>query len=210
MHRSIPFVACVAAILLVPPSATSGGGWWSSIRLDRPKVSVGEEATARANVMFGTSEEAEAAERGEARAFYVYLLRGFDRSIVERAMGKPFSRDWWSVGDADAYRAGRVLITVSYLNEATATAPFRLSDTVPPGEYAVMFCDAGCKQPLAGVIPTPKQLTVTSETGEASTWLRACLLFVGVAIGALILVALLRARGARSGSPGVTPRPETR
>lgn len=175
-------------------------------------MSVGQEGTARANVMFGSSEEAEAAERGEGRLFYVYLLRGFDHSIVERAIEEPFSRDWWSVGDADVYRAGRVLITVSYFNLATATAPFRVPDAVPPGEYAVMLCYAGCKQPLADVIPTsPKQLTVTAgSTSEASAWLKAFLLTVGVALAALIVVALRRARGARFGSPDVTPRPATR
>jgi hypothetical protein len=87
MQKSVLAIGCVAATLFVLPSATAGG-WWTSIRLDRTRVSVGQEMKVHANVMFRSIDAAEAAQNGEAQAaFYVYLLRGFDYSIVQRATG---------------------------------------------------------------------------------------------------------------------------
>jgi hypothetical protein len=174
MQRSVLAIACAAAALIMAPSATAGG-WWTSIRLDRTRVAVGQEMKVHANVMFRSVAEAEAAQSSAARkrAFYVYLLRGFDYSIVQRAMRKPSPRNWWSVGNADAFRVGHIVIGRRESNLALATASFRLGD-VPAGSYAVMFCDARCAQPLADVIPTPpRQLTVAApRTAVTSPWIQ--------------------------------------
>lgn len=194
---------CITAALLVPPTATAGG-WWTSIRLDRTTVAVGQEVKAHAGVMFSSVDEVEAAQSGrEQEAFYVYLLRGFDYSIVERAMRKPYPGNWWSVGSADAYRVGRVVIGGSESNLALANDSFRVPDSLPPGKYAVMFCDAGCVHPLADVIPTlPRQLTVTAAaprtTIGTSRWVHAAWLAVGVVLGALLGFLLGRRGGSAS------------
>jgi hypothetical protein len=184
MQRSVLLTGCVAAALLVSPSATAGG-WWTSIRLDRTTVAVGQKVKAQTRVMFSSVDSVEAAER--ERAFYVYLLRGFDYSIVERAMREPSRRNWWSVGSAEAFRVGRVVIGGSELNLALANASFRVPD-ISPGKYSVMFCDAGCMHPLADVIPTlPNQFTVTaSRTTDTSPWVQVKWLVVGVILGALL------------------------
>lgn len=197
MQRSVLATGCVAAVLIVLPSATAGG-WWTSIRLDRTRVAVGQEMKVQANVMFRSVDAAEAAQTGEAQgAFYVYLLRGFDYSVVQRAMRKPSPRNWWSVGHADAFRVGRVVIGGQESNLALANASFRVPE-VPPGRYTVMFCDAGCAHPLADVIPTlPKQLTVTApRTADRSPWVqKAGWLVVGVVLGALLGFVLGRLGG---------------
>lgn len=152
----------MAAVLLIPSSATAGG-WWSSIRLDRARVTVGERMKAEAGAMFSSTEAAEAARdaRGED-ASYAYLLRGFDYSIVARAMHEADPQNWWSVGGAEAYWAGRVTVSGLDFNLARATASFRVPKA-PPGKYAVMFCDAQCVHPLANLIPShPSALTITS------------------------------------------------
>jgi hypothetical protein len=146
MRRSVLAVGCVAVALLVLPSATAGG-WWTSIRLDRTRVAVGQEMKVHANVMFRSIEAAEAAQQGQAQgAFYVYLLRGFEYSVVLGAMRKPSPRNWWSLGSAHAFRVGRVVISGQEPNLAVAKSSFRMPE-VPPGKYAVMFCDTGCAHP---------------------------------------------------------------
>jgi hypothetical protein len=199
MQRSVLLTGCVAAVLLVPPSAAAGG-WWTSIRLDSSRVAVGQNVRAHADVMFSSVDSVEAAQR--ERAFYVYLLRGFDYSVVERAMRVPFPRNWWSVGSADAFRVGRVVIRGSESNLALANASFRVPD-IPAGEYSVMFCDAGCTHPLADVIPTlPNRFTVTaSRTTDASTWVRARWLVVGVILGGLLGFLLGRRSGPAAHEP---------
>lgn len=141
--------------LLLPPVAI-GGGWWTSIRVDRATVSVGQRVNVHANVMFSSVDAGEA-----DREFYVYLLRDFDYSIVERAMHRAAPGSWWSVGDADAIRVGRVAIGGSSANLALANASFRVPK-VPPGTYAIMFCDSGCVRPLADVIPMAEFVVVAS------------------------------------------------
>jgi hypothetical protein len=201
MHRSIPAIGCIAAILFVSPSAKAGG-WWSSIRLDRTKVAIGQTMTVRADVMFRSVEAAEAARSGrDEDAFYAYLLRGFDYSRTAEAMRKPSPRTWWSVGSAEAYRVGRVAIEDGDFNLARANASFRMPKEVPPGKYAVMLCDAGCAHPMADVIPTrPWALTVAPAgiTGT-SRWVYAGLLAGGLVLGALLGFLFGGQTSARSG-----------
>jgi hypothetical protein len=201
MQRSVLAIGCVAAALIVPHSAMAGG-WWTSPRLDRTRVAVGQEMKVNASLMFRSVDEAEAAQNGEGQGrFYVYLLRGFDYSVVQRAMREPSPRNWWSVGSADAFRVGRVVIGGREANLAVAEASFRVPK-VSPGRYAVMFCDAGCAHPLANVIPTlPKQLTVTNprSVDRAPLVQKVSWLVVGVALGAVLGFALGR-RG-RPASP---------
>jgi hypothetical protein len=158
--------AVAAATALLGAQPATGGGWWTSIRLDRSTVTVGQEVKAHANVLLSSVEAVEAAQNGrEDEAFYVYLLRGFDYSIVARAMRKPSPRNWWSVGDADAFRVGRVAIAGRRSNLALAHASFRVPD-LEPGRYAVMFCNAGCVRPLADAIPMAA-FSVVSDPGVA-------------------------------------------
>jgi hypothetical protein len=93
MHRRGALSAAIATALLLPAPATAGG-WWTSIRLDRATVVAGQHVKAHANVMFSSVDAVEAAESGrENEEFYVYLLHGFDDSIVERAMRRRSPRN---------------------------------------------------------------------------------------------------------------------
>jgi hypothetical protein len=192
LDRSALAIGCVAVALIVPPSATAGG-WWTSIRLDRTRVAVGQEMQVHASVMFRSIDAAEAAQKGGTQGdFYVYLLRGLDYSVVQRAMRKPSPQNWWTIGSAEAFRAGRVVINRQESNLGVAKASFRVPD-VPLGRYAVMFCDEACTHPLADVIPTrPKQLTVTARpTAGTSQWVqRFGWLVIGVVVGVPLGFAL--------------------
>lgn len=153
--------AALAALALAPPAAA--GGWWSFVHLDRSRVAVGQRVEARAEVLFDSATEAREAQ--EDGRFYVYLLRGVERSVVERAMTRPDPRNWWSPGDAQAVKVGRLRLTVSHSNLAWARASFTVPD-VRSGTYSVMLCDAGCARSLADdVVPT--RFTVVADPATA-------------------------------------------
>jgi hypothetical protein len=200
-------IGCVTAALLLPSNA-GAGGWWTSIRVDRATVAVGQEVKVHANVMFSSVDAVEAAQSGrENETHYVYLLRGFDYSVVERAMRKASPGDWWVADSAAAFRVGRVVIGGGDSNLALANASFRVPE-LPAGKYSVMFCDAGCRHPLADVIPTlPSQLTVVAQPAEGSPWPQAAW-FVGGAIFGVVVVLVLRRR--RPASPPPSPRTAVR
>src|SRR5688500_9436007 len=56
---------------------------------------------------------------------------------------------------------GIFVLACARSNLALANASFRVPD-VPPGRYAVMFCDAGCAHPLADVIPMTELAVVAN------------------------------------------------
>jgi hypothetical protein len=203
----VALMACVAGLLAVPQVA-AGGGWWTSIRLDRERVGVGDEVKAYANVMFSAVDAIEAEQRGleQDEPLYVYLLGGFDYSIVERAMRKASPRAWWSIGNAKAIRAGRVVVGTGDSNLALASASFRIPE-VPPGRYSVMFCSAGCARPLADVIPTlPSRLTVTPAPAGESGWTNAGWFGAGALAGALLALSIRRRSATSPPSPGTAVR----
>ena len=112
-------------LMLLTPATAAAGGWWTFIDVDRSTVAAGQKAKARTQVMFSSIEAAREA-RDEGR-FYVYALRGVNDAMLSRAMSKPFREDWWSLGDADAVKLGRVVLRVTDANLARARASF----TVP-------------------------------------------------------------------------------
>lgn len=104
---------------------------------------------------------AAAKEASQTDRFYVYLLRGFDSSVVERAMRKRSPRNWWSLGDAEAIQVGQVSVSVSEANLGRARAAFTVPE-LPPATYHLMLCDATCAEPLADVVPA-KGFTVVVD-----------------------------------------------
>lgn len=150
--RRVVIVAIVFGVLLLPAQAAAGG-WWSFINVDRSRVAIGETVEVRATeVLFDTVAEAKQAQREDD--YFVYLVRGFDRSVLEKAMMKAEPGDWWSVGDAELVRVGGVdLGRTTDANLVVVRASFRVPD-IDPGTYALMLCDAGCVHPLADVVPT--------------------------------------------------------
>jgi hypothetical protein len=126
---------------LLLPSQASAGGWWTWPRLDRSTVAPGQRVKVSVGGLFTASTPP-----GPSGPAFVYLLRGLDDSVVQRAMRTARPVDWWSRGDAEAIPAGR-------FPTAGGRAAFAVPD-VEPGVYDVMLCDAGCRYPLGDVIPT--------------------------------------------------------
>lgn len=139
------------AVLLLVPASASAGGWWSFPRLERATVAPGQVVRVRATeILF---ESVQAAERARNTPFYAYVLSGLDGSVVRRAMSRADPGSWWTPGDVDLLRVGRVRLTAAAgSNLATARARFRLPD-IAAGRYSLMLCAAGCGRPLADVIP---------------------------------------------------------
>lgn len=197
----VVLASMITALLI--PSWAAAGGWWSGIDLDRSTVAVGQRVRAHAEVLFSSASAAAAARE---HRFYVYLLRDFDYSVVERAMGKRSPRRWWSINSsADVINVGRVVVHLSDRNLSTARASFIVPE-LAPGTYALMFCDPGCAHPLGDVIPT-RGFTVVADVAtariaqrndhlEKRVWLQAQQL---VAARAAIGAARTDAMNSRSG-----------
>jgi hypothetical protein len=138
-------------ILLLMPQAAAAGGWWSYIDVSRSTVVPGQRVVVDEDVAFSSTAAAEDAQRTDP--FYVYLLRDFDYTVVERAMREASPGDWWSLGDAKTVRVAQVDVSVSDANLGRARAEFTVPE-LPPATYHLMLCDAGCAEPLGDVIPT--------------------------------------------------------
>jgi hypothetical protein len=156
-------LAYALGVLLVVPPPAAAGGWWSYIEVDRSHVAPGQRVEIDEAVAFSSVAAAEAAQQTDR--FHVYLLRGFDYSVVERAMRKASPANWWSPGGAEAIKVGNVTVSVSDANLGTATAAFTVPD-LPPATYQLMLCDMACTEPLADVIPT-KRFTVVADPATA-------------------------------------------
>jgi hypothetical protein len=179
-------IASLLTMLLVPAPAAAGG-WWTYVDTDRSTVAPGQRVNARAEVLFSSIE---AAQDARDEAFYVYAVRGLDRSMVVRAMNKPFREGWWSLGDAEAVELGRVALHISDGNLAWARASFTVPE-LAPATYALMLCDAGCARPLADIVPTPG-FTVMADPATANLARRADRLEERVARQAALLAAARR------------------
>jgi hypothetical protein len=157
-------LVCALGVLLVLPQAAAGGGWWSYIDLNRSYVAPGQRVELRETVTFSSTAAAEEAQK--TGHFYVYLLRGFDYSVVHRAMREPSPGDWWSLGGAEAIQVGEVNVRVSDSNLGRATAAFTMPE-VPPATYHLMLCNAGCTEPLADDVIPAKDFTVAADPASA-------------------------------------------
>ncbi|MDQ3730204.1 MAG: hypothetical protein M3355_11530, partial [Actinomycetota bacterium] len=161
MARRRLTLVCALGVLLLTPQAAVGGGWWSNIDVERSTVAAGQRVKVNEEVLFQSTAAAEEA----ASRFYVYLLRDFDYSVVERAMQNPSPRNWWSLAGAEAIQVGQVTVSVSDSNLARASAAFIMPE-LPPATYHLMLCDAGCEEPLADVIPA-SGFTVVADPATA-------------------------------------------
>lgn len=148
-HRTLVagLITSVALIALAAPA--SAGGWWSYVQMDKRHVTVGDTLRSRSEVMFQTTE---AAEQAKSEPYFAYLVQGVDQDLLDHAMGIPQPQRWWAQPDT-AIRAGSVRWGMSDSNITVAIVDVTIPD-VPPGRYALMLCDAGCRKPLADVVPT--------------------------------------------------------
>jgi uncharacterized coiled-coil protein SlyX len=191
--RTVHRLILASLVVLLLPSSARAGGWWTFVDTDRSTVAVGQRVKAEAEVLFSSIRAAREAE--EEGRFYVYALRGLDYSMVGRAMSKPYSKDWWSLGNAEAVELGRVVLRVSDSNIARARASFTVPE-LAPATYSLMFCDAGCAQPLADIVPW-KGFTVVADPATVKISARTTRLEERVARQAQSL-ATARAAGRRA------------
>ena len=190
---------CALGVLVLLPQKAAAGGWWSYVDVNRSHVAPGQRVELDETVAFSSTAAAEVAQR--TQRFHVYLLRGFDPSVVERAMRKPSPSNWWSPGGAEAIEVGRVAVNVSDANLGRATAAFTVPD-IPPATYQLMLCDTACAEPLGDVIPV--DLTVVADPATARMGSASTAWSDGVATR---LVERLRARGSSLANEGRSAPP---
>lgn len=143
-------VAVVASA--VPASA---GGWWDSTGLDRQYLAPGQTLVLHSGAFFRTAADAEAAQ---SVTYYAYLVRGYDRALLDRAMTRPDPKRWWALkDDATVIKVGRVTLDDQDVNLTNARVTIKMP-RVEPGRYALMLCDEGCVHPLGQVIPSPVEV----------------------------------------------------
>jgi hypothetical protein len=163
-RRLLVCVTTVGALLLSATGSADAGGWWSIIDLESRYLVVGRTVQAHStDVLFSSVDQAE--EARDQMHFYAYLVRGYEFSALERAMRKAEPRHWWKLGNSDLTLLGEVSLSISTDNLATATTRFVVPD-VSLGPYALMFCDAGCVEPLADIIPLAVTLVADPQTAR--------------------------------------------
>lgn len=157
-------VAAVCTAVMAAPAAA--GGWWTYVDVGGSDIGIGETLPVRAEVMFRTVAEAEAAP---GRRYFAYLLSDFDRRRLDHALGQADpGRGWWAVpADATKVRVGVVRVRTDDANLAVASGRIRVP-RVAVGSWALMLCDRGCRQPLADVIPTSVTVVRDPATARAA------------------------------------------
>lgn len=164
MLRRLLVFAAVMAALMAFPTAASAGGWWSVIDLESNYLVVGRVIHAETTqVSFFSIDEAERARRGHR--FFAYLVQGYDFSSLDKAMAEPESARWWNLGNARTILLGEVKLGGWYSGLATGAATFTVPD-IELGTYALMFCTAGCTEPLGEIVPSRVTLITDPESAR--------------------------------------------
>lgn len=150
MRRRLLVVATMVVALSLSVAVPAGaGGWWSYVDFDRSNVAAGDRLTSRTELLF---TQAGMAADARSDQYFAYLVRGIDRQLLNDAMMRPSPKRWW-VQPKVAIQLGRVRLVDRPSGLVQARVAVRIPD-VPPGRYAVMLCDKGCRSPLADTIPT--------------------------------------------------------
>jgi hypothetical protein len=158
MRRVI--ISSVLALPLVAPTPALAGGWWSSIDLEHRHLAPGRSVEAGTGFLFRSIEAADRARR--TGGYSAYLIAGLDWSIVDEAMSRAEPGRWWSIEGARAIRVGSVTLRGWDANMASATTRFVVPKAFAPGWYALMFCDAGCRNPLGDIVPSRVRVIASS------------------------------------------------
>lgn len=92
---------------------------------------------------------------------------GFDWDVLDEAMGVANPGSWWELGSAQAIEVARVRLFGFDGNLAHAQASF-VVPALPPGRYALSFCDVGCVRSLGDIIPSRVVLAPDRLTAQLS------------------------------------------
>lgn len=163
MRPRILVLAIAVVLAVAGPTSAVAGGWWTYIDLEHEPIGAGETVRAETAVMF---PDVAAAERARARGgYHAYLLAEVDQAMLDEAMSKPRVEGWWDP-PAEPIWLAEVTLTDWESNLAHATATFEVP-RVATGDYALMFCTDGCREPLADVVPL-LEVRVFAEAATAS------------------------------------------
>jgi hypothetical protein len=163
MRRTALFVLAASVSLMLLQTSASAGGWWTTVDLHDQYLGVGESLKIKVSeVLYGSIEEAKEAQ---GINYYAYLVKEFDRGLLERAMTRPDPDRWWRPL-SPVINAGEVTLFEGDAN-LTRGRLHLLIPEIPPGRYSLMLCDADCRTPLGNHIPVP--VNVTEDVLAAKT-----------------------------------------
>ena len=155
----------VIAVLLPAGGPAAAGGWWSTPRVDLRPIGAGETVTVQSEAYFMSAQQAAQARR---EAFYAYLVRGYDRRLLQRAMGQVDPQRWWALRPgAEVVRVGRVRLGTFDMNVGEVRARITIPDNVR-GEWSLMLCDDGCREPFASAVPTTVMIAADAVTAQTA------------------------------------------
>ena len=150
----------MAAALVLPAAPAAAGGWWSGASVNNGSLVAGETISVRVEAYFTTQAQADAAQ---TTPYYAYLVRGYDKQLLRRAMTKGEPKRWWALGgDATLIQVGTVTLGRMRTNIGHARVSLTVPRTVDPGQYHLMLCTDGCVEPFGHAIPTPVEVFQTA------------------------------------------------
>ena len=163
--------------MILGPAPASAGGWWNFIDLDSSYIAVGERLTFRQQIAFADSV---AAEQARSEDYGAYLMHDINQRVLDRAMGKANPKRWWEPVDG-MLRVGDVEILPSSSNLVRAAVHLSIPE-IPTGNYYLMLCDAGCRNPLPDVIPSKVVVSADALSAKTARQLRRLSNSTGVQI----------------------------
>ena len=191
----------MAWLLAAAPS--SAGGWWGYVHIEGQYVGVGETLVATSAAFFPTVEQA---EQAQTKQYYAYLVRGYDKGLLRRAMTQPDPKRWWALSaEAELVQVGRVRLGGWDANLGEARARIEIPK-IATGRWGLMFCDAGCREPMANIIPTSVRVTADAVTAKMADRVAALEERAGVVPNLRAAVRDARSEAADAGAEAASAR----
>jgi hypothetical protein len=164
MRRLLVPVIFILTCLAAMGSSAMAGGWWTYIGPEDQYIGIREKVHFRVSDIFFRSIED--ARRADQEEYYAYLVHGFDKSRLERAMSRPQPGRWWEP-PAHIVKVGRVELLDWNGNLADARVHLDIPK-IAPDSYHLMLCNEDCRRPLANVIPARVQVTTDRVAAQTS------------------------------------------
>ena len=150
MATLVPGLIAAAMALLVAGVSPALAGGVSWIDVSESHVAPGMSLEAETQAYFATAEQA--AEATIPRAYSVFLLDDLDRNTLREAIGD-YDPGWPVPRTATRIEVGTVEALSRDANLVRAHARIEIPSLVP-GNYWLMFCDAGCSRAMGDAVPT--------------------------------------------------------
>lgn len=163
-------VGLLVSVVMAMPTGVRAGGWWSFVQAPSRYLAIGETVTLQGEDVFESAGDRRKAFSGE-RQFFVYLLQGTDREMVDEAMGEADPGDWWTPPERGV-PLGRVEFAGHDQGIYNVRTDVQIPD-VAPGKYELMYCTDRCQEPLTNHVPLEVTIVEATAAGLVKSDRRA-------------------------------------